>query len=747
MYFYPTKNVRWIACLCLLSILLSCNKDSDIFYEAVLDEPEIVPDEVGDDSSDNESDNDTTDGELSTITLSPIDDAFVQGSEGFNQNIVRVEADERIAYLKFDLSSIEGTPTGAFLEFTTDSDPGEGRLEVLKGIGNNWTEENLSIDNAPEKGARLGEINTTYRVGFPERITLNPEQLEATLTSIVLEKKSGNDLAISSKENSEFPGPKLVLEFNGEISGDGFEDEEEPITGSSDNVIVLNDLKAFPSAIGAGAYARVNPNEARIYEVTNLNDSGSGSFRDAFEANGPRIIIIKVEGLVSTNNPYQAQGSAKGDFAVWGQFAPGLGLTIDHPRMTTDRMGNMIWRFMTLQAKNGLGCAVNTNCFDALNFYRVKPNTSVYVDHLSLRYSPDQTWTLNVDDTEGNLDLIRSTVANTLFAEADPAHSTGSIMNVWNSSNGGLAIDIGDHTFARNMFYDISHRFQNLNTNGDFENYNNYVVNFKARASRYNITPNVDFHRNYYLAGNATNARSGLSTRVNQLNHGVQWGSNEPQIYAAFNFFDGVNTNVSDNLQDDLYVWYDTENASYYGKAVVENDPVPTEFFTTAQQFGFNPPADGYWDTMDIPAKMHNNVGHNRGINANGTPFYGYDDVDADYINKVRNNNTNRTYRDPSSWNNSTFPGTALYADSDNDNMPDWFEDQFPFLDKNDPSDMLATSNVTWNFNAIGIAHDYTVINDAGYTNLEMCAAFYAGDFETMLDGTNNLKLDGNLSM
>ncbi|MEM9068349.1 MAG: hypothetical protein AAGE52_07575 [Myxococcota bacterium] len=505
-------------------------------------------------------------------------------------------------------------------------------------------------------------------------------------------------------------------------------------------VLRLNDLRAFPAAIGAGAFARIDPSTATIYEVTNLNPSGEGSFRQAFEARGPRIIIVKVEGLVNDDSVYVQRGPEGGDFAVWGQMAPGLGITIDHPRMSIDRAGNYYYRFVTLQERNAIGCTVNVDCFDALNYFRVSPNSSVMLDHMSLRYSPDQIWTLNVDKDLEGIEQIRSTATYVLFAEADPDHSTGSIMNMWTLDD--LGTDIGEHTFARNMFYDTSHRFQNLNTNGDFENYNNYVVNHRARASRYNATPNVDFHRNYYAGGNVSDRMSGPEFRANQLNHGRLWGPNEPSIYSAFNFFRNVNEDVSDGMQDDLYVWFDTESEVYYGLPVVDNGPVPVEFFVSDQQFSFNPPMDGYWDTLDVPSKIHASVGHNRGVNADGTPSYGYDDVDADYIARSATDTTRSSYRETSEWNNSSFPGTPRYEDSDGDHMPDWFEDQFAFLDKSDPADMLVTTNVAWDFSAAGEAHDYIVMNDAGYTNLEICAAFYAGDFETMIDGTNNLSIE-----
>jgi len=510
--------------------------------------------------------------------------------------------------------------------------------------------------------------------------------------------------------------PFLGLSQTPELLGSVFSEQvntSPPPTGET-LTIVLNDLTVFPGAFGAAKDWRIDPAAATIFEVTNTNDSGAGSFRQAFEANsgpGGRIIIIKVEGIATTNNAFAEFGDSSGRLLVWGQFAPGFGLTLDHPRLTTTDGGNISFRFLTLQGRNALGCTVNVDCFDAMNNFRVPANTNIYHDHNTLRYSVDQTWTMNVNEFQSDIETINATFAYNLLAEADPAHSTGSIINVDVGGSAGVAVD-----------------FPNLNANGDYEKYNNYVLNYSARASRYNVTPNVDFHRNYYDRGNLTN---GQAQRTNKLNQGNNWGSSEPSIYSAFNFFDGFETNVTDNLQSDAFQWFD-----------VANGPVPVEFFTTTRQHNFGDPQDGLWDALDVPAKARASVGHNRGINTDGTPFYGYDSVDSDYIQKAATGNTNTTYRATSSWNNPTLPGTAIYTDTDGDNMPDWFEDQFAFLDKNNASDMLTTSNVTWDFSSIGAAHNYIVTNNAGYTNLEICAAFYAGDFEIMIDGTNNLNLN-----
>src|SRR5215471_3743840 len=57
-------------------------------------------------------------------------------------------------------------------------------------------------------------------------------------------------------------------------------------------------VAAFPGAEGFGA-TTPGGRGGRVIAVTNLNDDGPGSFRAACDAEGPRIVIFRVSGLIS----------------------------------------------------------------------------------------------------------------------------------------------------------------------------------------------------------------------------------------------------------------------------------------------------------------------------------------------------------------------------------------------------------------------------------------------------------------
>ncbi|GAB1857219.1 hypothetical protein MHTCC0001_20550 [Flavobacteriaceae bacterium MHTCC 0001] len=150
-----------------------------------------------------------------TTTLSPIQDAYIQGSSNINNTLLRVESGNRTGYLMFDLSSINGTITAAQLNLTCSGDNGNGNINIDLGGSSNWTETTLTTANAPTSSALLGNLNSTYSIGNSYSWDLMHSSINGGgNVSLIVTQTSGNDVAFASKENTTATEPQLVITYN-----------------------------------------------------------------------------------------------------------------------------------------------------------------------------------------------------------------------------------------------------------------------------------------------------------------------------------------------------------------------------------------------------------------------------------------------------------------------------------------------------------------------------------------------------
>ena len=126
---------------------------------------------------------------------------------------------------------------------------------------------------------------------------------------------------------------------------------------------------AFPGAEGFGRHAiggRLGADgngSAEIYHVTNLNDSGEGSFREGVSRSG-RIIVFDVSGTIHLESPLQV----KGHNTILGQTAPGDGVQIYGNQVSFSGAGELIVRHLRLRmgidgapGKDACGAAYGEN--------------------------------------------------------------------------------------------------------------------------------------------------------------------------------------------------------------------------------------------------------------------------------------------------------------------------------------------------------------------------------------------------
>jgi len=143
---------------------------------------------------------------------------------------------------------------------------------------------------------------------------------------------------------------------------------------------------AFPGAEGFGKYA-TGGRGGKVAAVTNLNDSGEGSFRDALEKfpGEPLTVIFKVSGIIELQSKIQIKRS---NLTIAGQTAPGDGICLKNHSLILNgasakgNHGNIIIRFIRSRPggtdKKGLYGFDMENCHD------------VIIDHCSFSWANEE---------------------------------------------------------------------------------------------------------------------------------------------------------------------------------------------------------------------------------------------------------------------------------------------------------------------------------------------------------------------
>jgi len=281
---------------------------------------------------------------------------------------------------------------------------------------------------------------------------------------------------------------------------------------------------AFPTAEGFGKYS-TGGRGGKIYIVSNLNDDGSGSFREAAEAKGKRMVLFAVAGTIHLERKI----SIKSDITIAGQTAPGDGICLADQSVLLAG-DNIIVRYLRFRMgdKYQRGGMVDGNGGDdAFGGTRKK---NIVVDHCSLSWSTDEVFSVyGGDSTTLQWNLIAEPLNYSYHFETGDKdyeqHGYGAIWGGKHSSfHHNLFADCNSRTprfdgirnipeenadFRNNVIYNWGHNNMYAGEGGTYNLVNNYYKwgpdtknNVKARiANPWSKPPSIGFGK-YYIDGN-----------------------------------------------------------------------------------------------------------------------------------------------------------------------------------------------------------------------------------------------------
>ena len=165
-------------------------------------------------------------------------------------------------------------------------------------------------------------------------------------------------------------------------------------------------VPAFPGAEGHGRYTD-GGREGRIVHVTNLNDSGSGSLRQAVSGNDKKIVVFDVGGVIALESDLTIGKNT----TIAGQTAPAPGITLRY--FTVHPSENNVIRF--LRIRRGQEKDIN----DGADAIWQRYTTGILLDHCSFSWSIDEVASFYDNN---NFTMQWCTIAESLV---HPGHSKG----------------------------------------------------------------------------------------------------------------------------------------------------------------------------------------------------------------------------------------------------------------------------------------------------------------------------------
>ncbi len=215
--------------------------------------------------------------------------------------------------------------------------------------------------------------------------------------------------------------------------------------------IIQAQLPAFPGAEGFGKFARgaratTSPS---VYRVTNLNDAGAGSLRDAVSQPN-RIVVFDVAGVIKISSRIVFASN----ITVAGQTAPGDGVVVYGNGVSFSGAKDVIVRHMRFR--------MGTKGDSGKDAAGISNGTDMIFDHCSFTWGLDETFSISWDSKGSEPGNI--SIQNSIIGQGIMTHSAGGLIQ----TNGGV-------TLYKNLY--IDNKTRNPKVKGLNQYVNNVVYN------------------------------------------------------------------------------------------------------------------------------------------------------------------------------------------------------------------------------------------------------------------------------
>ena len=326
-------------------------------------------------------------------------------------------------------------------------------------------------------------------------------------------------------------------------------------------------IPSFPGAEGGGMFS-FGGRGGKVITVTNLNDRGPGSFREACETGGARIVVFNVAGIIRLKTPIIVRAPY---ITIAGQTAPGDGVCIAGESFWVNTH-DVVVRHMRFRRGE-------TNVGRRDDAFGGNPVGNIMIDHCSCTWGLDENisfyrhmFSPGADYKDLKLPTVNVTIQNTISAKALDTynHAFGSTLGGENCS------------FMRNLWASNAGRNPSIGWNGIFNFVNNVTYNWVHRSvDGGDYTALYNMINNYFKPGPLTPKNTPVGHRILKPESGRSklgyyvFG----RVYASGNIMEGYDAITKDNWAGGIQV-QEQANTDGYTENMKWNEPFPMPHLT-----------------------------------------------------------------------------------------------------------------------------------------------------------------------